>query len=282
MIVGARLSHKSPGFFVESLVDILRHQSKPCPAKIQLISTSPSCRWAVCHSPLPWTGSCLIPSRTVTYLGLLLDSTMMRASLTPKRLSVLREHLSRFSAGKHVTMTFGRRLLRLLAAAAQAVPLRLLHMHPPQQWFAWHKVNPLGDGWQLLSSGPDCRVLVYFLLVSQGKLIRKENSAVVSYINHQGGGYAPSGVSQQGSQASFVDAYTWGLLESGVPREEPREEQCSSWSSVQGSRHSRPDMVQAIISYFVIISWIIKSCAYLNIICSIIIYSTLQYYWDLW
>ena len=36
--------------------------------------------------------SCLIPSRTVTYLGLVLDSNVMRASWTPKRLSVLREH----------------------------------------------------------------------------------------------------------------------------------------------------------------------------------------------
>ena len=201
--------------------------------------------------------SCLIPSRTVTYLGLVLDSNVMRASLTPKRLSVLREHLSRFSVMKQVTVKFGRRLLGLLVAATQAVPLGLLHMRPLQQWFARHRVSPLEDGRRLLPSGPDCqaavtwwlttpglqggvpmgpvcsrvtistdasmrgwgavcqgcsarglwrpswrgvhvnlleleavrRALMYFLPVSRGKpvLIRTDNSAVVSYINRQGG-----------------------------------------------------------------------------------------------
>ena len=49
---------------------------------------------------------------------------------------MLREHLSRFSVTKQVTVKFGRRLLGLLAAAAEAVPLGLLHMRPLQQWFA--------------------------------------------------------------------------------------------------------------------------------------------------
>ena len=154
-------------------------------------------------------------------------------------------------------MKFGRRLLGLLAAATQAVPLRLLHMRPLQQWFARHRVSPLEDSRRLLPSGPDCqaavawwlmtpglqggvpmgpvcsrviiatdasmrgwgtvcqgcsaqglwrpswrgfhvnlleleavrRALMYFLLVSRGKpvLIRTDNSAVVSYINRQGG-----------------------------------------------------------------------------------------------
>ena len=112
--------------------------------------------------------SCLIPSRTVTYLGLVLDSNVMRASLTPKRLSVLREHLSRFSVMKQVTMKFGRRLLGLLAAGTQAVPLGLLHMRPLQQWFARHRVSPLEDGRRLLPSGPDCQAAVAWWLTTPG------------------------------------------------------------------------------------------------------------------
>ena len=112
--------------------------------------------------------SCLITSRTVTYLGLVLDSNVMRASLTPKRLSVLREHLSCFSVTKQVTVKFGQRLLGLLVAATQAVPLGLLDMHPLQQWFARHRVSPLEDGRRLLPSPGSCGMVAYDAVPSGG------------------------------------------------------------------------------------------------------------------
>ena len=111
---------------------------------------------------------CLFPSRTVTYLGLVLDSNVMRASLTPKRLSVLRGHLSCFSVMKQVTVKFGQRLLGLLAAATQAVALGLLHMCPLQQWFARHRVSPLEDGRRLLPLGPDCQAAEAWWLTTPG------------------------------------------------------------------------------------------------------------------
>ncbi|KAL0195070.1 hypothetical protein M9458_008642, partial [Cirrhinus mrigala] len=67
--------------------------------------------------------SCLTPTRVVTYLGLTLNSSIMRASLTPQRQSVLKECLSEFLKKEQVTVMLGRRLLGLMAAASQVVPL---------------------------------------------------------------------------------------------------------------------------------------------------------------
>ncbi len=61
--------------------------------------------------------SCLTPTRVVTYLGLNLNSVIMRASLTPQRQSVLKECLYEFLKKDHVTVRLGRRLLGLMAAA---------------------------------------------------------------------------------------------------------------------------------------------------------------------
>ncbi len=87
--------------------------------------------------------SCLVPSRRVEYLGLVLDSTSMRAVLTSKRTMVLMDSLSQLTMGKHVSVEHGRRLLGLMAAASQ---VGLLHMRPLQCWLARHKVSPHEDG----------------------------------------------------------------------------------------------------------------------------------------
>ncbi len=73
--------------------------------------------------------SCLTPTSVVTYLSLNLNLIIMRASLTPQRQSVLKECLSEFLKKEQVTVRLGRRLLGLMAAASQVVPLGLLHMH---------------------------------------------------------------------------------------------------------------------------------------------------------
>ena len=81
---------------------------------------------------------------------------------------MLREHLSRFGVTKQVTMKFGRRLLGLLAAGTQAVPLGLLHVRPLQQWFARHRMSPLEDGRRLHPSGPDCQAAAAWWLMTPG------------------------------------------------------------------------------------------------------------------
>lgn len=103
--------------------------------------------------------SCLIPTKVVTYLGLTLDSIMMRASLTSQRQSVLKECLSQLLGKEQVTVKFG-----LLAAASQVVPLGLLHMCPLQLWLAKYKVSPYENGQRLIPKDRDCLPTVQWWL----------------------------------------------------------------------------------------------------------------------
>lgn len=112
--------------------------------------------------------SCLIPTKAVTYLGLTLDSTTMRASLTSQRQLVLEECLSRLLWKEQVTVKFGRRLLGLLAAASQVVPLGLLHMRPLQLWLAKYKVSPYENGQRLIPRDRDCLPTVQWWLSTPG------------------------------------------------------------------------------------------------------------------
>lgn len=86
--------------------------------------------------------SCLTSTSVVTFLGLSLNSTLMREPLiSPQRQSVFKECLSEFLKKEQVTVRLGRRLLSLMAAVSQGVPLGLLHMRPLQQWLAKYKVS---------------------------------------------------------------------------------------------------------------------------------------------
>ena len=87
---------------------------------------------------------CFIPSRTVTYLGLVLDSNVMRASLTPKRLSVLREHLSCFSVMKQVTVKFGSHPGGAIGAAPHAPATAVVCPAQSEPLGRWLAASPLG------------------------------------------------------------------------------------------------------------------------------------------
>ncbi|XP_056260073.1 uncharacterized protein LOC130186807 [Seriola aureovittata] len=100
--------------------------------------------------------SCLVPSQRVEYLGLVLDSALLRAVLTQKRTVVLMESLSQLTVGKHITVKCARRLLGLMAAASQVVPLGLLHMRPLQRWLARHRVSPHEDSLRAIPVSSTC------------------------------------------------------------------------------------------------------------------------------
>ena len=78
----------------------------------------------------PW------PARQMTYLGLSLDSVSMRATLTAERWTSLGTVLALFYPGARVTYLTCKKLLGLLCAAHQVVPLGLLFLRKLQQWFA--------------------------------------------------------------------------------------------------------------------------------------------------
>ncbi|XP_037832808.1 uncharacterized protein LOC108247140 [Kryptolebias marmoratus] len=204
----------------------------------------------------------LVPGRSVEYLGLLLNSDTMRACLTHKRVSAIEECIASCLAQRTVSAQQCQRLLGLFAAAAQAVPLGLLHTRPLQHWFACQKVFlpkdrirqltlsrkclkvlawwgsssavvegvPLGlggarvtvttdasqTGWGAVWEGRSARgiwdpvhqawhinllemeavhlALKHFLPAMRGRqvMVRTDNTAVVSYINRQGGLKSPT------------------------------------------------------------------------------------------
>lgn len=68
------------------------------------------------------------------YLGLSLDSQSMTAVLSDDRVSSISVCLHLFRSRALPVVTF-QKLLGLMAAASQSLPLGLLHMRPIQAWF---------------------------------------------------------------------------------------------------------------------------------------------------
>ncbi|XDV15183.1 hypothetical protein PO909_015313 [Leuciscus waleckii] len=78
--------------------------------------------------------SVFIPSQTITYLGVCLDSVAMRAHLSQERIETISSTLRRFRPGRSVSLREFQRLLGLMAAASSVCHLGLLHMRPLQFW----------------------------------------------------------------------------------------------------------------------------------------------------
>ena len=83
----------------------------------------------------------LSPSQDVVFVGMAIDSSLMRASLPAKRVDTILSFLQRFRLGHTVTVRDCQRLLGLLTAASSLVPLGLLHLRPLQRWFNAHKLH---------------------------------------------------------------------------------------------------------------------------------------------
>ncbi|KAL0147294.1 hypothetical protein M9458_057396 [Cirrhinus mrigala] len=201
--------------------------------------------------------SVLSPSQRTTYLGVVWDSTTMRARLSPARIESILAAVKRVKEGRSLTVKQFQQLLGLMAAASNVIPFGLLYMRPLQWWLKSRGFSPRGnplrmikvtrrclralDMWRrpwFLSQGPvlgapcrrvtlatdasltgwgavmsghparglwsghqltwhiNClemlavfRALKHFLpdLRDRHVLVRTDNTAVVSYINHQGG-----------------------------------------------------------------------------------------------
>ncbi|XP_075340396.1 uncharacterized protein LOC142399558 [Odontesthes bonariensis] len=92
-----------------------------------------------------WKKSNLRPRQQAEFLGILLDSAHMKASLTGRRVDSLIEALKCFRLGGLVTAHRVQRLLGLMAAAAVVVPLGLLRSRPFQCWFNAFRLHPRDD-----------------------------------------------------------------------------------------------------------------------------------------
>ncbi|XP_028302785.1 uncharacterized protein LOC114463411 [Gouania willdenowi] len=84
----------------------------------------------------------LVPSQVVRYLGLVLDSSVMRASLSPERVSAILGLLRRFQHGTILQYGLVLRLMGMLASASMVVPLGLLTLRPFQVWMNSLHLDP--------------------------------------------------------------------------------------------------------------------------------------------
>ncbi len=201
--------------------------------------------------------SVLSPVQRPTYLGVVWNSTMMQARMSPARIESIFTSVKRVREGQSLTVKQFQRLLGLMAAASNVIPVGLLYMRPLQWWLKTKGFSPRGNplrmirvsrrcvraldmwrkpwflnqgpvlgapcrqlslatdasltGWGAVMSGRSARglwsgrhliwhinclemlavfrALKFFLPDLRGHhvLVRTDNTAVVSYINHQGG-----------------------------------------------------------------------------------------------
>ncbi|XP_030008050.1 uncharacterized protein LOC115431636 [Sphaeramia orbicularis] len=147
----------------------------------------------------------LQPSQAIQFLGMWLDTRTGLVALTPARQDSLRECLELFYLGARVTWKLCLRLLGLMAAAVQVVPLALLHMRPVQRCLYGLGLCPQRHRRaSVLVTGRLCTALrlgccprrraihlalVHFLPVLQGchVLVRTDSTTAAAYINRQGG-----------------------------------------------------------------------------------------------
>ncbi|KAL0183805.1 hypothetical protein M9458_019501, partial [Cirrhinus mrigala] len=168
--------------------------------------------------------SVLSPSQRTTYLGVVWDSTTMQARLSPARIESILAAVRRVKEGRSLTVKQFQQLLGLMAAASNVIPFGLLYMRPLQWWLKTKGFSPRGNPLRMIKrrmhpspvggavmSGRSARglwsgrhlswhinclemlavfrALKYFLpdLRDRHVLVRTDSTAVVYYINHQGG-----------------------------------------------------------------------------------------------
>ncbi|MGH0151018.1 UNVERIFIED_CONTAM: hypothetical protein FKN15_058415 [Acipenser sinensis] len=98
----------------------------------------------------------LVPSQQTEFLGLHLDSVSMEATLSTQRVASLERCLSLFRLRETVSMELCQRMLGLMAAASQALPLGLLHQRPLQAWFNAFALHPRRDKHRRLRVSRTC------------------------------------------------------------------------------------------------------------------------------
>lgn len=89
-----------------------------------------------------WDKSVLVPSQSIEFIGLHLDSIAFKARLSADRIRALQACLANFRRGALLRFRTCLRLLGLMASALIVVPLGRLHMRPFQRWVAGLCLNP--------------------------------------------------------------------------------------------------------------------------------------------
>nr|XP_054607041.1 uncharacterized protein LOC129167074 [Nothobranchius furzeri] len=90
-----------------------------------------------------WEKSSILPSQSIVFLGVELNTSLMRARLSPARAADLTMVISRVQPRKIVKALLVMKLLGTMAAAHAVVPLGLLHTRRLQRWFICLRLHPI-------------------------------------------------------------------------------------------------------------------------------------------
>ncbi len=94
--------------------------------------------------------SVLSPLQRTTFLGVIWDSTSMQARLSPARIESILLAVKRIRLGQSLTVRQFQRLLGLMAAASNVIPVGLLHMRPLQWWLRTKGFSPRGNPFRMI------------------------------------------------------------------------------------------------------------------------------------
>ncbi len=80
-----------------------------------------------------------------TYLGVVWDSTTMQARMSPARIELILTEVRRVKESQSLTVKQFQRLLGLMAAASNVLPVGLLYMRPLHWWLKTKGFSPRGN-----------------------------------------------------------------------------------------------------------------------------------------
>ena len=102
-----------------------------------------------------YTKSVLIPTRTIEYIGLTLDSLSFTARLSPDRVTSTLACARAFRVGQRVSFRHCQKMAGLMAAAVSVLRLGRLFMKPFQRWM-WSLAIPNTAGHRMVSVNAEC------------------------------------------------------------------------------------------------------------------------------
>ncbi|XP_067245130.1 uncharacterized protein, partial [Chanodichthys erythropterus] len=100
--------------------------------------------------------SVLVPAQSTNYLGVVWDSTTMRAHLSPARVSAILMAMKGVKLGQSLTVKQFQKLLGLMADASNVIPFGLLHMRPLQWWLRTRGFSPRGNPFRMIKVSKRC------------------------------------------------------------------------------------------------------------------------------
>ncbi|XP_033980402.1 uncharacterized protein LOC117477766 [Trematomus bernacchii] len=125
-------------FYLDDLLLLARSKKEAALQTVQLVSHLSSLGFIV-----NWKKSCPLPSQVIIYLGVELNSALMRARLSQQRVEKVTALLRRVTPRRVVTALSVMQLLGMMSAGHVVIPLGLLHMRRLQRWFIRLHIDPV-------------------------------------------------------------------------------------------------------------------------------------------